>query len=168
MEKPARRVKKVAKKSLMNTSKPKGQAEKRVPAVPVNISTDWREEEERVDYESEDQPCFSPHVDDISEPGDSPRTPIPGQADSSSPDYEFGAGTADDAPMAGQKRRPNSPEDQLRRKASKDELAASSRRGGKSIPFLKDDIIVASPTGTAPGGSQPTHSYTWASRQFFS
>ncbi len=101
MEKPAKRVKKVAKKSLMNTSKPKGQAEKRVPAVPVNISTYWREEEERVDYEPEDQPCFSPHVDDISEPGDSPRTPIPGQADSSSPDYEFGAGAEDDAHMAG-------------------------------------------------------------------
>ncbi len=68
MEKPAKSVKKVAKKSLMNTNKAKVQAEKRVPAVPVNISTDWREEdEERVDYEPEDQPCFSPHVDDISD-----------------------------------------------------------------------------------------------------
>ncbi len=46
MEKPAERVKTVAKESLMNTSKPKGQAEKRVPAIPVNVSTDWREEEE--------------------------------------------------------------------------------------------------------------------------
>ncbi len=78
MEKPAKRVKKVAKKSLMNTSKPKEQAKKRLPAIPVNVSTDWREEEELVDYESELQPCFSPHVDDISEPGDSPRTPIHG------------------------------------------------------------------------------------------
>jgi hypothetical protein len=40
MEKPAKRVKKVAKKSLMNTSKPKGQSEKRVPAIPVNVFTD--------------------------------------------------------------------------------------------------------------------------------
>ncbi len=39
MEKPAKRVKKVAKKSLMNPSKPKEQAEKRVPAIPVNVST---------------------------------------------------------------------------------------------------------------------------------
>ncbi len=91
MEKPAKRVIKVAKKSLMNTSKPKEQAEKRVPAIPVNVSTGWREEEELLDYESEHQPCFLPHVDDISEPSDSPRTPISGQADSSSPDYEFGA-----------------------------------------------------------------------------
>jgi hypothetical protein len=136
----------------MNTSKPKRQAEKRVTAIPVNVSTDWREEEELVDYESEHQPYFSPHVDDISEPGDSPHTPIPGQAHSSSPDYEFGAGTADDAPMAGQKRRPNSPEDELRRQAPKDELAASSRRGGKPILLFKDDIIVANPPGTAPGG----------------
>ncbi len=141
---------------VMNTSKPKGQAEKRVPAVPVNISTNWREEEERVDDEPEDQPCFLPHVDDILEPGDSPRTPVPGQADSFSPDYEFGGGAADDAPMAGQNRRPNSPEDELRRKAPKDELAASLRRGGKPIPLFKDDIIVANPPGTAPGGSQPT------------
>ncbi len=114
MEKPARRVKKVAKKSLMHTSKSKEQAKKKVPAIPVDVSTGWREEEELLDYESEHQPCFSPHVDDISEPGDSLRTPIPGQADSSSPDYEFSAGTADDAPMAGQKRHPNSPEDEQR------------------------------------------------------
>ncbi len=102
MEKPAKRVKKVAKKSLLNISKPTGQAEKRIPAIPISISANWRDEEERVDYEPEDQPCFSPHVDDISEPGDSPRTLVPGQADSSFPDYEFGGGAADDAPMAGQ------------------------------------------------------------------
>ncbi len=27
--------------------------------------------------------------------------------------------------------------------------------GGKSIPLFKDDIIVANPPGTAPGGSKP-------------
>ncbi len=73
----------MAKKSLMNTSKPKEQAKEKVPAIPVDVSTGWREKEELLDYEFEHQPCFSPHVDDISEPGDSPRTPIPGQADSS-------------------------------------------------------------------------------------
>ncbi len=46
MEKPARRVKKVAKTSLMNTAKPKVQAKEKVPAIPVDVSTGWREEEE--------------------------------------------------------------------------------------------------------------------------
>ncbi len=96
MEKPARKVKKVAKKSLMNTIKPREQAKKNVPAIPGDVSTgSWRDEEKLLDYESENQPCFSP-AGDISEPEDRLRTPIPGQADSSSPDYEFGAGTADD------------------------------------------------------------------------
>ena len=85
MEKPARRVKKVAKKSLLYTGKPTKQAEKSVPAIPINISSGWREEEELLDYEPELQPCFSPPEDDISEPGESPRTPVPGQADSSIP-----------------------------------------------------------------------------------
>jgi hypothetical protein len=138
MEKPARRVKKMAKKSLLNTSKPTEQAEKRVPAIPISISTNWRDEEERVDYEPEDPPCFSPHEDDISEPGDSPRTPVPGQADSSSPDYEFGGGAADDdAPMAGQKRRPNSPEDELRRKAPKTNWQPLSGEVVSPSPFSK-------------------------------
>ena len=135
IEKPKKRVKKVAKKSLLNTGKPTVQAEKKVPAIPANISTGWREEEELLDYESELQPCFSPPEDDISEPGESPRTPVPGQADSSTPDYEFGAGAAEYAPMAGQKRRPNSPEDAQRRKAPKD--------------------LSACPPGTAPEGSKP-------------
>ncbi len=80
----------MVKKSLLNTGKPTEQAEKKVPAIPISISTNWRDEEELVDYEPEDPPCFSPHEDDVSEPDDSPRTPVPGQADSSSPDYEFG------------------------------------------------------------------------------
>ncbi len=50
MEKPARRVKKVAKKSLTNATKPKEQARKKVPAIPVDVSTGWREEEELLDY----------------------------------------------------------------------------------------------------------------------
>ncbi len=103
-----------------------------------------------MDYEPEDPPCFSPHEDDISEPDDSPRTPVPGQAGSSSPDYEFGGKAADDAPMAGQKRRPNSSEDELRRKAPKDDSAASLRRGGKSVPILKDDNVANLPR--TPGG----------------
>jgi hypothetical protein len=160
MEKPAGRVKKVAKRSLLNTGKPTEQAEKRVPAIPISISTNLRDKEGLVDYEPEDPPCFLPHGDDVSEPDDSPRTPVPGQADSSFPDYEFGGEAADDAPMAGQKRRPNSPEDELRRKAPKDELAASLRRSDKSIPLFKDDIIVANPPGTAPGEVSPHQTKT--------
>jgi hypothetical protein len=58
MEKPARRTKKMAKKSLLNTGKPAEQAEKKAPAVPANNSTSWREEEELVDYEPESPPSF--------------------------------------------------------------------------------------------------------------
>ncbi len=138
----------MTKKNLMNTSKPKEQAKKKVSTIPVDVSTGWREDEELLDYESEHQQCFSPHVDDISEPGDSPRTSIPGQADSSSPDYEFSAGTADDAPMAGQKRRPNSPEDEQRRKAPKDESAASLRKDAPlhAMPVARR-ISAALPSG---------------------
>ncbi len=150
----------MANKRLLNTGKPTEQAEKKVPAIPISISTSGRDEEELVDYEPEDPPCYSPHEDDVLEPDDSPRTPVPWQANSSSPDYEFGGEAADDAPMKGQKSRPNSPEDELRRKAPRDELAASLRRGGKSVPLFKDDIIVANPPGTAPGGSQPTQDKT--------
>ncbi len=55
----------MAKKSHLNTSKPTEQAEKKVPAIPTSYSTSWRDEEELVDYEPEDPPCFSPAEDDI-------------------------------------------------------------------------------------------------------
>ncbi len=77
---------------------------------------------------------------------------MPGQDGSSSPDYDFGDVAADDAPMAGQKRRPNSPEDELRRKAPKDDVAASLRRGGKSFPSLNDGRCRGKPTGDRSGG----------------
>ncbi len=50
MEKPTKRVKKVARKSLLNTKRPKEQVVKKVPDIPVNVSTGWREEEELLDY----------------------------------------------------------------------------------------------------------------------
>jgi hypothetical protein len=157
MKKPARRTKKVAKKSLMSTGKPAEQAEKKAPAVLSNVSTSWREEEELVDYEPETPPSsFPPSVEALSDPDDRPRTPVPGQADSSSPDYEFGVIEADDAPMAGQKRRPNFPEEEeQRRKAPEDESAASLRRGGKSVIPCKDGSVANLP-GSASEGSKPT------------
>jgi hypothetical protein len=76
MEKPPRRVKKVARKSLLNTKKSTKQAEKSVPAIPINISSGWREEEDLLDYEQELQPCFSP-AGELSEPENRLLTPIP-------------------------------------------------------------------------------------------
>jgi hypothetical protein len=58
MEKLARRTKKVAKKSHLNTGKPTEQSEKKVPAIPTSYATHWRDEEELVDYEPEDSPYF--------------------------------------------------------------------------------------------------------------
>ncbi len=130
--------------------KPAEQAEKKAPAVPTNVSTSWRDEEELVDYEPETPPSFSPTVEKLSDPDDRPRTPVPGQADSSSPEYEFGVIEADDAPTAEQKRRPNfSEEEDQRRKAPKDESAASLRRGGKSVIPCKDDSVANLPGSTS-------------------
>jgi hypothetical protein len=140
----------------MSTGKPAEQAEKKAPAVLSNVSTSWREEEELVDYEPETPLSFSPAVEDLSDPDDRPRTPVPGKADSSSPEYEFGVIEADNAPMAGQKRRPNFPEEEeQRRKAPKDESAASLRRCGKSVIPCKDDSVTNLPRSTS-GGSKPT------------
>ncbi len=58
MEPVARRTKKMAKKSYLNTGKPAGQAEKKAPAVPTSYSTSWRDEEGLVDYEPDDPPTF--------------------------------------------------------------------------------------------------------------
>jgi hypothetical protein len=146
----------MAKKSLLNTGKPAEQAEKKAPAVPANDSTSWREEEELVDYEPESPPSFPPAVEELSDTDECPRTPVPGQADSSSPEYEFGVIEADDAPMAGQKCRPNFPEEEEQRlKAPKDESAASLRRGGKSVIPCKDDSVANLPRSTS-GGSKST------------
>ncbi len=126
------------------------QAEKKIPAVPAGHSTGRRDEEELVEYESGIQPSFSPAEEDISEPEDRLRTPVPEQDGSSSPDYDFGDVAADDAPMAGQKRRPNSPEDEQRRKAPKDESAASLRKDAPvhAMPIARR-ISAALPSGAA-------------------
>ncbi len=81
---------------------------------------------------------------------------MPGQADSSSPKYEFGMIEADDAPIAGQKSHPNFPEEEeQRRKAAKDESAASLRRGGKFAIPCKNDSVANLPRSTS-GGSKST------------
>jgi hypothetical protein len=134
MEKPARRVKKVAKKSLLNTGKLTEQAEKRVPAIPISISTNWqtrrhfwqafRDELAGISATRRNSWTTSQRTRRAFRPMKTMFRSlttahallyVPGQADSSSPDYEFGGEVADDAPMAGQKRRPNSPEDELSR-----------------------------------------------------
>ncbi len=70
----------MAKKSLLNTGKPAGLAEKKVPAVPTSYSTSWREEEELVDYEPEDPQTLYPTVEKLSEPEDRLLTPEQGPA----------------------------------------------------------------------------------------
>jgi hypothetical protein len=144
----------MAKKSHLNTAKTAPQAEKKIPAVLASHSTRWRDEEDLVDYESETPPSFSPVVEEFSEPEDLLLcTPVSEQADSSSPEYEFGGKAADDAPMAGQKRRPNSPQgDELRRKAPKDESAAHPKKGGKSVIPGKTGRQSGKPTNKHFGG----------------
>ena len=132
MEKPARRVKKVARKSLNNTSKPKVQAKEKVPAIPIEVSTGWREEEKLLEYESEHQPCFSP-AGDISEPEDRLRTPVPGEADDSDPDDGFCEIPAEDAVMAGTKRRRIFQQLPNKDDVAKDVMAALPRKGGKTF-----------------------------------
>ncbi len=95
----------MAKKSFLNTGKPAGQAEKKVPVVPTSYSTSWRDEEELVDYEPEDPPTFSSTVEELSEPEDRLLTPEQGPADNSRPEDDLGANPAEDAAMVGQKRR---------------------------------------------------------------
>jgi hypothetical protein len=106
MEPRAKRTKKMARKSVLNKGKPVGQAEKRVPTVPAIDSTSWRDEEELVDYELEDPPTFSPAEDDYSVPEDRLPTPEQGPANYLSSKYDLPAYPAEDAVMAGRKRRP--------------------------------------------------------------
>jgi hypothetical protein len=144
----------MAKKSYLNTGKPAGQAEKKVPAVPTSYSTSWRDEEELVDYEPEDPSTFPLNIEELSEPEDRLLTPEQGPADNSRPEDDFGTNPAEDAAMAGQKRRRNfQEEEEQRRKAAKDDSAAPPRRGDKSIIPAKLDENVANLPRTTSGGS---------------
>ncbi len=120
-----------------------------------------REGEEVADYEPDDSASFSPAEDVVSEPEDRPSTPVPGRGDSSSPDYDFGRVAADDAPMAGQKCRPISPDDELRRKAPKDDSAASLRRGGKFSAVFKDVVVANSPKSASGGSKSISDKSNW-------
>jgi hypothetical protein len=154
MEPFLRRTKKVAKKSHLNSGRPTGQAENNVPTVPTSYSSGSRDEEDLVNYEPEDPLCFSPAEDDISEPEDPLLTPEHIRAEMLSSTDVLGSDEADDAPMAGQKRPPNFPEgEEQRRKAAKDESAASLRRSGKSVIPCKDDSVANLPRSTS-GGSK--------------
>jgi hypothetical protein len=76
------------------------------------------------------------------------------QADRSSPEYDFGVKSAEDAAMAGRKRRQNfQEEEEQRRIAAKDDSADHPRKGDKSvIPAKRDDL--ANLPRTASGGSK--------------
>ncbi len=154
MEPNVRKTKKTAKKSALNTGKTAVQAERKIPAVPARHSTNWRDEEELVNYEPESPPSFSPAVEEFPEPEDRLRTPVPGQADSSSPEYEFNGKAADDAPMAGQKRRRNFRQPDDKDESIKDESAALPRKGGKSVISAEANESVATLPRITSGGSK--------------
>ncbi len=140
----------MAKKSFLNTGKPAGQAEKKVPAVPTSYSTSWREEEELV---GRGPTNLSPTVEELSEPENRLLTPEQGPTYNSPPEDDFGANPAEDAAMAGQKLRRNfQEEEEQRRKAAKDDSAAPPRGGGKSaIPGKRDEIVTNLPISTLEG-----------------
>ncbi len=155
MEPTGRRTKKLAKKSHQNTGKTAGQAEKKAPAVPASYSTSWRDEEELVDYEPESPPSFSPTVEELSEPEDRVRTPVPEQADNSTSDDDFRANPVEYAAMAGRKRRQNFQQPLGKDDIFKDESAAPPRKGGKSvIPAERDENVANLPRTTSGRGGE--------------
>ncbi len=101
-----------------------------------------------MDYEPEDPPSFSPADDDVSEPEDRMLTPEQGSADISPSKDDFGAYPAEDAVMAGQKRRQNFPEEEEQsRKAARDEVAALPRSGGKTLNNDRDEVAALPRSG---------------------
>jgi hypothetical protein len=137
MEPNVRRTKKMAKKSALNTRKT---AEKKISAVPImSNSTSWRDEEEQVDYEPETPPSLSPVVNDNSEPEDRLRTPVPGEADDSDPDGGFCEIPAEDAFMAGTKRRRISQQLPNKDDVAKDVMTALPRKGSKAFYSAEAD-----------------------------
>ncbi len=81
----------------------------------------WRDEEELVDYEPEEQAAFSPVGDDISVPEDHTPTLDQGPANISPIINDLPAYLTDDATMAGRKRRQkfSEEEEEQSRKATK-------------------------------------------------
>ncbi len=129
----------MAKKSALNTRKTAEQAEKKISAVPKSNSTSWRDEEEQVDYEPETPSSLSPVVDDNSEPEDRLRTPVSGEADDSDPDDGFCEIPAEDAVIAGTKRRRIFQQLPNKDDVAKDVMAALPREGGKTFYFAEAD-----------------------------
>jgi hypothetical protein len=150
MEPNVRRMKKMAKKSVLNTRKTAEQAEEKISAVPMSNSTSWRDEEEQVDYEPETPPSLYPVVDDNFEPEDRLRTPVPGEGDDSDPDDGFCEIPAEDAVMAGTKRRRIFQQLPNKDDVANDVMAALLRKGGKTFYSAESDeddkdVMVALP-----------------------
>jgi hypothetical protein len=151
MEPRAKLTNKIAKKSVLNKGKTAGQAETRVPTVPAIDLTSWRDEEERVDYEPEDPPTFSPAEDDYSVPEDRLPTPEQGSANTSPSKDDLPAYPAEDAVMVGRKRRPNFPEEkEQRRKVARDDVAALPESDGKTLDTDRDEVAALSRSGRKP------------------
>jgi hypothetical protein len=143
MEPRAKRTKKknkIAKKSVLNTGKPAGQAEKRFPAVPTSDITGWRDKEELVDYEPEDPPTFSPTEDDLSVPGDRSPTPEQGPADIPPFNDDLPAYPAEEAVFG----------EEQSHTAARDESSALPRSGGKPVCNERDESAALPRSGGKP------------------
>jgi hypothetical protein len=79
---------------------------------------------------------------------------VPGEADDSDPDDGFCEIPAEDAVMAGRKRRRIFQQLTNKEDVDKDKLAAPPRKGGKSIISAKADEGVATLPGVISGGSK--------------
>ncbi len=82
------------------------------------------------------------------------RTPVPGQADDSASDEDFREFPAEDAAMAGSKRRRKFRQPLDKDDILKDESAALPRKGGKSVVSAEADESVATPPRITSGGSK--------------
>jgi hypothetical protein len=62
----AKNTRKKAKKASSGEGRSSGRGEKQFATLQVDIQSDWRDEEELVDYEPEEPPSFSTIQDDMS------------------------------------------------------------------------------------------------------
>jgi hypothetical protein len=146
-----RRIKKMAKKSMLGEGHPTGRAAKSNPVLPTGNNTSWRDEEELVDYDPEDPPSCSPVEDDILVPEDRAPTPEQGSADISSTKDDLSAYPAEEAVLVGRKRRQNLPEgEEQSRKAARDKSADLPRSGGKPVYNDRDKSAALPRSGGKP------------------
>jgi hypothetical protein len=100
----AKSTRKKAKKASSGGDRSSGRGEKQVATSPADIQSDWRDEEELVDYEPEEPPSFSPIQDYMSAQEDHTPTQEEEPQYFSLDTEDLPASLAEDDPMAGRKR----------------------------------------------------------------